>query len=64
MFRINCRFFACRDVTEIVWRSVSKSKSFNLQCMKSCNFPRIATFCAYPHDDMREIGVKRQTNQK
>ena len=24
--------------------------------MKSCNFPRIATFCAYPHDDMREIG--------
>ena len=30
MFRINCRFFACRDVTEIVWRSVSKSKSFNL----------------------------------
>ena len=30
--------------------------------MKSCNFPRIATFCAYPHDDMREIGVYRQTN--
>ena len=32
--------------------------------MKSCNFPRIATFSAYPHDDMREIGVNRQTNQK
>ena len=32
--------------------------------MKSCNFPRIATFCAYPHDDMRDIGVNRQSNQK
>ena len=27
--------------------------------MKSCN-PRIATFCAYPHDDMREMGVNWQ----
>ena len=32
--------------------------------MKSCNFLRIATFCAYPNDNMRETGVKRQTNQK
>ena len=32
--------------------------------MKSCNFSRTATFCAYPHDDMREIHVNRQTNQK
>ena len=32
--------------------------------MKSCDFPRTATFYDYPHDDMREIGINRQTNQK
>ena len=33
-------------------------------CMKSVIFPREATFCAYPHDDMCEIDVNRQTKQK
>ena len=61
---MKCRIFACRDETEIVKRSVSLSKSYNLKCMKSCNFSRTAMFCAYPHDDMREIDVNRQANQK
>ena len=32
--------------------------------MKSSNLSRTAMFCAYPQDDMREIEVNRQANQK
>ena len=32
--------------------------------MKSCNFSSTAMICADPHDDIREIDVNRQANQK